>query len=53
MKKTTKTFIGGGVIFGVLGLLIGGFVMAAVLGTAFINYSLKHPVICQPQASIK
>jgi len=47
MKNTTKTFIGGGIIFGILGLLIGGFVIAAVLGTAFINYTLTHPTMCQ------
>jgi len=53
MKKELKTFIGGGVIFGILGLLIGGFVMSAVLGTAFLNYSITHPTMCQPMSSLK
>lgn len=53
MRKELKTFIGGSIIFGTLGLLVGGFVVSVVLGTFFINYSLKHPTVCQPQASIK
>ena len=41
-KSRFKSFVGGGIIFGILGLLIGGFIMSAVLCTAFINYSLSH-----------
>ena len=52
MRKELKTFIGGSIIFGIVGLLVGGFVIAAVLGTAFIKYTETHPTICQPMNQI-
>lgn len=45
MRKETKTFIGGIVIGLIVGALVGGFTMSAILGTAFINYNLSKPII--------
>lgn len=50
MKRTTKTFIGGAVVGSLVGAIIGGFAVAMVMGTAFINYNLegyKAPIIYQ------
>jgi predicted lipid-binding transport protein (Tim44 family) len=46
-KSRTKSFIGGLVIGVLVGALIGGFAMSAVLGTAFIDYANSHPIQCQ------
>ena len=40
MNKSTKTFIGGIVLGTILGAIIGGFAVAVVGATAFINYEL-------------
>jgi hypothetical protein len=50
MKRTTKTFIGGCVLGVIVGAIVGGFAVAVVMGTAFINYNLegyKTPIIYQ------
>jgi len=41
MRKETKKFIGGAVIGVLVGAIIGGFTVAIVMGTAFVNYELK------------
>jgi hypothetical protein len=46
-KSRTKSMIGGIVIGLLVGAIIGGFAVACVIGTAFINYSLSHPIQCQ------
>ena len=46
-KSRMKSFIGGAVIFGIIGAITGGIVMSVILGTAFIDYSLSHPTLCQ------
>jgi hypothetical protein len=40
MQRTTKTFIGGAVIGTILGLIAGGFTVAIIMSTAFINANL-------------
>ena len=42
MSIKTKKFFGGLVIGLLVGALIGGYTVACVMGTAFINYSLKN-----------
>ena len=47
MKKSrTKVFFGGLVIGLLVGAILGGFAIACVGGTAFVNFELsKHSVI--------
>jgi len=45
MKKSTKTFIGGLVIGGVVFSVVTAFAVSAVWATAFINFSLKQDEI--------
>ena len=40
MRKSTKVFIGGIVLGFIVGLLSGGFVVATIMATAFINANL-------------
>jgi hypothetical protein len=46
MKKETKTFIGGSVLGAIIGGFIVGFCVFAIMGTLFINYSLKQDKVC-------
>ena len=42
MKISTKKFIGGCVCGLLVGALLGGFTVAIIMGTAFINYNLNN-----------
>ena len=41
-KSRAKSFIGGTVIGLLLGALVGGFTVACIMGTAFINWNIKN-----------
>jgi len=42
MTNSTKKWIGGAVCGLVVGALVGGFTMTAIIGTAFVNYAFKQ-----------
>ena len=45
-KSRTKSFVGGIVIGLLVGLICGGFTVAVIGGSAFINFEMgKHSVI--------
>jgi hypothetical protein len=46
MEKTTKTFIGGSVLGAIVGGIIVGFCVFAIMGTLFINYALNQDKVC-------
>lgn len=52
-KSRKKSFIGGIVIGLLVGALIGGYTIAVIMGSAFIDYSLSHPIQCQTQNALK
>jgi hypothetical protein len=46
MKITTKKWIYGCIVGVFAGALIGGYTVAVIAGTAFINYSLNQDKVC-------
>jgi hypothetical protein len=48
LKKTRiKSFIGGGIIGFIIGMVAGGFTVACIMGTLFIDYSLHQDKVHQ------